>query len=163
MPIETKTDADWYQLMSQTSVTAPMWFLFGKNGSLKTEASKDILEEISVLYPQINFYFFDMDQSPGAKSVSSVDREGTNILYMFGMEFSRFRSVDETVYIQRVDLLIENFNNACNPTNLIEEIEWSGSSHVLTNGSFEIKSADIFEWSGTNPTLTDGTFEIIPA
>ena len=134
MPIETKTDADWYQLMSQTSVTAPMWFLFGKNGSLKTEASKDILEEISVLYPQINFYFFDTDQSPGAKTVSSVDREGTNILYIFGMEFSRFRSVDETVYTQRADLLIENFDNSCNPTNILEEILWEGIEAIADSG-----------------------------
>ena len=156
MPIETKTDADWYQLMSQISVTAPMWFLFGKTGNSKTEESKVILEGISVQYPQISFYFFDMDESPGAKSVSSVDREGTNILYVLGMEFSRFRSVDEAVYEQKAESLVDNFN-------LPDEIEWSGSSPVLTNGSFEIKSADIFEWSGTNPALTDGTFEIIPA
>lgn len=163
MPLETKTDDDWFQIMTQESIISPIWFLFGKNGEEKTEASKGIIESIQTQFPEIKFYFFDMDQSSGVSSVSSVDRVGTNILYIFGMEFRRFRSINSNTYTAFATLLMDNFNNECNPSNLIDEIEWSGSNPALTNGIFEIKSEDIFEWTGTSPTLTNGIFEITPA
>lgn len=158
MPIETKTDEDWFQIMTQESIISPIWFLFGKNGEEKTEDSKEIIESIQSQFPEIKFYFFDMDQSPDVSSVSSVDRVGTNILYIFGMEFRRFRSINSNIYTAFSTLLMDNFNDECNPS--IEILTWDGSSTNAIQAIFEINEISSLTWNGSVSNTIQGSFAI---
>jgi len=155
MTLETKTDNDWYQIMSQMSINSPVWFLFGKSGSQKTEGAKLILENLQTDFPAIKFYFFDMIQSPGAKSISSIDREGTNVLYVFGIEFSRFRSDDENFYEEKAQDLVNNFNSSCSPA--MQYGKWDGININIQEGVFT--TTDTTTYQGINLTVSLGKFE----
>ena len=159
MPLETKTDDDWFQIMTQEIIISPIWFLFGKNGEEKTETSKGIIESIQSQFPSIKFYFFDMDQSPGVKSISSVDRVGTNVLYVFGMEFNRFKSISSNVYTAFATLLINNFNSEC--LGIYSPIEYfiNGSKQSTKSGKFNLTVNNFYiEAHGTKSQTFNGKF-----
>ena len=92
MTIETKTDADWFNILTTTNLTYPVWCVFGETEDDLTQETLSEIENLSQNFPEIKFYYFNLSSCPGIKKVCSVSRIVTNICYIYGMEIQRFTS-----------------------------------------------------------------------
>lgn len=140
--------------------------LYGESGSDKTENMLDLLDDAygsldAGRQSNLGFYFVDKVENSSVAAIYGVNQLPTLLFFIFGMQLKKV--IGEISNIQLQEHLEDFFKKSDWVAERMDKIIWSGANPVLTNGTFEIKSTDIFEWSGTNPTLTDGTFEIIPA
>ncbi len=138
MTIETKTDADWFNILTTTNLTYPVWCVFGETENDLTQETLSEIENLSQGFPEIKFYYFNLDSCPGIKKVCSISRIVTNICYIYGMEIQRF--VSQTggltpLFEEKAQFLKNNFDKNT-LRNLV--IPWTGNLLICENGIWEL-------------------------
>jgi hypothetical protein len=97
MTVQTKTDSDWFTLLSDDSMTKPLWVLFGKEGQQKSVSALNLCQSYSNQHPDITFVYMDVDDCPASVSLASVIQTPVHVLFIAGVEYKRiWRELDIT-------------------------------------------------------------------
>jgi len=182
MTIQTKTDSDWFALLTEVSMDQPLWVLFGKEGNTESESAFNHCQNYSNQYSNIAFIYMDVDDCISSANLSSVNQIPVHVLFIAGVEYKRIwdNSIFTTSFINEFQTKFENFsvlssdNFYCfgkftfNGSNLSitpgtftvnESYPWSGLQSSITPGTFTVNES--YPWSGLQSSITPGTFTVV--